>query len=765
MINDIKILLIDECPGDRKRAARALKRAFSRANIVQVKDGSEQFHEILKEQCFDLVVSESRLSWSCGQEVLEAVRSRWPGCAVIFYTAPENESAAIEAMHAGLDHYVLKSPRENGSLAAAARSAIWRARTRSPERDLVRTYNSMFSIARVGLYRTTAQGQLIDANDALLEILGYEDLESLKNSSTLNLYANPADRAVWKDQVLQSGWRRGFETRLQRKDGKIIWVRDSSRAVYDAGGNLLFFEGLLEDITALKEARDALVESERRLASVISNLPGAVYRCKNDRQWSMEYISEGFFELTQYHPEALLDHPELTYADLIHDDDRERVWEDIQRALKSGSSYQVEYRIHTADGHEKWVWEQGRGVFDESGNLLALEGMITDITQRVKAKQKIQQQYHRLAALRKIDLSITTNRDLSAVLEVFIDQVINELQVDACAVLLVDRARGWLELAAERGFRSPDVRKAAMPVGKGLSGLVAYESRELCIYNLSAFRKNSAGGDRDILNRLGYFPWFLNEGFEALIIVPLVTKDEVKGVLGVFNRTPLKQDPEWKEFLDALAGQAAIAIENAQLFESLQRYSRELATAYDETLVGWSRALELRDQETEGHSRRVTEMTLELAKAMGVSGEDLVHLYRGTLLHDIGKMGVPDNILLKPGKLTDEEWEIMRRHPDYAYKMLAGIPFLQKALDVPYCHHEKWDGSGYPRGLKGEEIPLSARIFAVIDVWDALCSDRPYRPAWSSEEALQYILDESGKHFDPAVVQAFVKLLHNGKLS
>jgi HD-GYP domain-containing protein (c-di-GMP phosphodiesterase class II) len=182
----------------------------------------------------------------------------------------------------------------------------------------------------------------------------------------------------------------------------------------------------------------------------------------------------------------------------------------------------------------------------------------------------------------------------------------------------------------------------------------------------------------------------------------------------------------------------------------------ELMLAYDSTLEGWSQALDLRDKETEGHTRRVTVATARLAQQMGLGAGELVHVKRGAMLHDIGKMGIPDSILLKPGPLTEEEWKVMRLHPVYAYKMLSPIPFLRPAIDIPYCHHEKWDGSGYPSGLKGEEIPLAARIFMVVDVWDALRSDRPYRRAWSEEKVRGYIGKLAGTHFDPDVVQAFL---------
>jgi HD-GYP domain-containing protein (c-di-GMP phosphodiesterase class II) len=195
------------------------------------------------------------------------------------------------------------------------------------------------------------------------------------------------------------------------------------------------------------------------------------------------------------------------------------------------------------------------------------------------------------------------------------------------------------------------------------------------------------------------------------------------------------------------------------MFDSLERSNLDLRLAYDATIEGWSRAMDLRDKETEGHTQRVTAMTLELSRVMGLNPRNVIHMRRGALLHDMGKLGIPDNILLKPAKLTDEEWEIMRQHPQFAFDMLSDIYYLKPSLEIPYCHHEKWDGTGYPRGLKEEEIPLPARIFAVADVWDALTSDRPYRQAWTDEQAIKYITEQSGKHFDPQVVRAFIEMM------
>ncbi len=213
-----------------------------------------------------------------------------------------------------------------------------------------------------------------------------------------------------------------------------------------------------------------------------------------------------------------------------------------------------------------------------------------------------------------------------------------------------------------------------------------------------------------------------------------------------------------RELTDARTRRARRDAERT-LREREQQTMLELASAYETTLDGWARALDLRDRETEGHSQRVTDLTIELAQAMGISDGECVHIRRGALLHDIGKMGIPDRVLLKPSALTDEEWNLMRRHPTYALRLLEPISYLQPALAIPYCHHERWDGSGYPRGLRGEDIPLAARVFAVADIWDAVRSDRPYRTAWPRDQALAYIASLAGSHLDPNVVQVFLRLM------
>ncbi len=372
-----------------------------------------------------------------------------------------------------------------------------------------------------------------------------------------------------------------------------------------------------------------------------------------------------------------------------------------------------------------------------------------ELVQRRETEQRLQLQLKRLSALQNINIAITTNIDLQIPLYLLLEQVTEQLEVDAADVLLLDEENEQLVFVAGRGFETDALKYTKLNMGQGLAGRAAEKMEVVRIDDIS--KEDTS---------LKQSPLLEGENFVAYYGAPLISKGRVQGVLELFHRSPLKTDKDWVSFLDTLTSETAVAVDNALMFRDLEKSNLDLAVAYETTLEGWARTLELRDRETEGHSQRVMDLTMRLARKIGLPDDEMIHIQRGAVLHDIGKMGVPDSILLKEGPLTDEEWEIMRMHPVYAYDMLSTIPFLRKAIDIPYYHHEKWDGGGYPHGLKGEDIPLPARIFAIVDVWDALCSDRPYRKAWSESETITYIKEQSGKHFDPMVVDTFLSIIH-----
>jgi response regulator RpfG family c-di-GMP phosphodiesterase len=391
--------------------------------------------------------------------------------------------------------------------------------------------------------------------------------------------------------------------------------------------------------------------------------------------------------------------------------------------------------------------EKGRQIPEEINLLTILAEITGNSIHRAQLYDQSQRQVRKLTSLRDIDSAIASSFDLRLTLNILMDQTLSHLAVDAVSIGLYHPDLQTLTYLPAVGFNTPSPTRPQVRVGEGLAGQVIVRQQTCQIANL---QKAPEAINEPLIKR---------EGFVAYIGLPLIVKGQIKGVFEVFHRAPLSPTPDWMDFLHTLAGQAAIAIDGAQLFENLQRSNQELVQAYDVTLEGWARALELRDRETEGHTRRVTTLTLQLARYMGISDNDLVNIHRGVLLHDIGKMGVPDHILKKTGKLNGEEWTEMRQHPVYAYNLLSPITFLRGALDIPYCHHEHWDGSGYPRGLKGEQIPLAARIFAVVDNWDALLSDRPYRKAWPRKDVIEYIRENAGKLLDPRIVEIFLRMV------
>ncbi len=422
--------------------------------------------------------------------------------------------------------------------------------------------------------------------------------------------------------------------------------------------------------------------------------------------------------------------------------------ETLQNALvefrKTRETVAFEYTTRQA-GAQRWYEAR---VVPANGQVIVV---VRDATRHKQAEEKFNSQLKRIAALRAIDLAISSSLDLHLALSVVLSQVTAQLVVDAADVLLLN-PQNTLEFAAGVGFHTEALMHTHLQLGEGYAGMAALQQKLVDVRDLQH-------GKTGFLSS----PTFSEEGFRCYFGVPLVAKGRVRGVLEVFHRSPLDPDSDWMEFLETLAGEAAIAVENAVLLKELQRTNFELTLAYNTTIEGWSRALDLRDRDTEGHTQRVTDGAVKLARRLGFSDADLVHVRRGAILHDIGKMAIPDSILLKPGPLTTEEWEIIRQHPRYAYELLSPIPYLGPALDIPHYHHERWDGTGYPHRLKEEQIPLPARLFAVVDVFDALTSHRPYRPAWKVEQAVEYIDSQSSKHFDPHITAEFLKLANSEK--
>jgi putative nucleotidyltransferase with HDIG domain len=369
-------------------------------------------------------------------------------------------------------------------------------------------------------------------------------------------------------------------------------------------------------------------------------------------------------------------------------------------------------------------------------------GASEELTTRIPASE--------LSTLLKVSSSLASTLELPEVLQIAIESVADLLHIGSGAIYTIEG--GSLILGATTPSLPPqfpdELRLAHLEDHPHIQKAVTNKTP---VYLHDARTATLSPAERTVVD---------SRHLISILYFPLLLKEEAIGVFIVGTTdTPRRFSPSEIDLSYMLSFQVSLAIANAKLYQKAQQAIADISQAYDATLEGWSRVLDMRDHVTDVHTHRVADLTVALAKKMGVPEEDLGHIRRGALLHDIGKMAIPDSILQKTDALTSEDWEIMRTHPEKAYRILSHIEYLAPAMDIPYCHHEKWDGTGYPRGLKGDEIPLAARLFAVVDVFDALTSDRPYRKAWTKEKTMQHIQEQSGKYFWPEAVKQFLKML------
>ncbi len=564
-----------------------------------------------------------------------------------------------------------------------------------------------------------------------------------------------------------------FEIRRSMLGNEVRWEQWTNRALFDDQGHILEFQSVGRDVTERKQR-----EGELEAITTVST----ALRKASTRVEMLPVILDQLADLVRVEGAALAIIDPVS-DELVFDLGR-GTWSGLTgmrlpvdkglagQVLSSGQPYRYEDPANDANLSDftpvhnlrygacvpliaqgqaigtMWVGKNAAFTSRDTNLLRAVSDIAASAIHRTTLHEQTQLRLQRLTALRNIDTAISASMDVRVTLSILLDQITLQLGIHAADVLLLNSSTQTLEFAAGSGFSSPSFQIPYARKGGGYASQAALERRIIHVPNLG-----------EVTERYFQAQFLANEKFVAYSAVPLIAKGQIKGVLELFSRIPLSLDPEWLDFLRSLGVSAAIAIDNAELLNKLQYSNVELSLAYDATIEGWARALELRDSETEGHTRRVTDLTMRLARRMGVNEEDLEHIRRGVILHDIGKMAIPDKILLKEGPLTEDEWEIMRLHPVYAYQLLSPIPYLRSALDIPYYHHERWDGSGYPHGLRGEEIPLSARIFAVADVWDALRSDRPYRLAWSEEKTRKYMREQAGVTLDPQATAALLEMV------
>jgi PAS domain S-box-containing protein/putative nucleotidyltransferase with HDIG domain len=614
--------------------------------------------------------------------------------------------------------------------------------TRNEVEAALEKYTDLYDFAPVGYFTLDRNGVISAVNLSGASLLGVERSQLI--GRRLEHFVTTKDRPVFAaflDAVFTSHSKMASEVTLLKKNEFSLIVQ--IEAMTSASGQECRLA--LIDITGRRQAEADLLANEEGHCLLIENLPTSVIVHSPDTR------------IVRCNPEAsqLLG---MSADQVLGRDARDPVWHFVRGdgTRMAVDEFPVSQVIATGhvlknfvmgiangrDGEYTWVLVNAYPEFEGVKQLRQVVVMFADISDIKCAEERIRRHLEHLTALVEIDRAINFSFDLNLSLTTLLTHVIVQLGVDAADVLLFNRTSRILEYVAGRGFHTKAIENAHQPLGEGYAGRAA---QDRSIVHVPDLAKEHDSFLRGLL--------LAGENFVSYHGVPLIAKGRIVGVLEVFHRTRLVRNEEWLDFLKALAAQAAIAIDNVTLFDNLQRSNRELFQAYDATIEGWSRALELRDNETEGHTQRATDLTVRLARLFGLNDTELVQVRWGALLHDIGKMGIPDSILLKNDTLTEAEWVVMKKHAVFAYEMLSPIRYLRAALDIPYAHHEKWDGTGYPLGLKGEQIPLVARIFAVADVWDALRSDRVYRTSWPVKKVRKHLLSLAGTHFDPHVVK------------
>ena len=569
-------------------------------------------------------------------------------------------------------------------------------------------------------------GKILDCNSVATQLYGYsrEELCQLNVRDLVPKNKDPLMPDFSIPEIENEGMH--GETENVRADGTVFPIEISIRLTTIEGDQVLV--AYVRDITERKQAQNAIIESEAKFRDLAETTAAGIFIHRGEK---FLYVNPAWCMMTGFGANEL---KEMNVFDRIAEDQAVELIDRVQVHLRGAQEVdQYELKFETRSGEKRW-FDVNSGLINYEGQT-AIIGTALDVTAR-----KLHE--HEMEAIVQMSEILRSKTKLSEIPPTLLEKLPDLLNIEGALLCTFDKKDKdlihYYGVGSWKALEGITLRK-----DKGLAGHIMRTGKPYI---------NHAAKTDEIFE----FPEMI-QTMTSIIGSPMIAQGKVTGALIVGSAQHMEEFEV--HLMMALTDIAAGGMHRAFLYEQVLDQTEELKNAYNATLEGWAHALELRDKETQGHSLRIANFTIRLARRMGFDENEIENLRQGALLHDIGKMGIPDTILLKPGTLTEMEWAIMRKHPTYARDMLTQIPFFKGSIDVPYSHHEWWDGSGYPQGLSGEQIPLAARIFAIVDAWDALISNRPYRKAWGRKEALAHIINQAGTHFDPEVVDAFVKLL------
>ncbi|MCK6583739.1 MAG: GAF domain-containing protein [Anaerolineales bacterium] len=791
MKKNLRVLLIEDTEADELLLLREMNKYGYQVDYQRIETAAEM-QAALDNHEWDLILCDYSLPQFHAMQALKILKDSGRDLPFIIVSGTIGEETAVEALKAGAHDFIVKGnyARLNPAIEREMRDAEFRRERRAAIEALQRSeehYRMLFKANPHPMWVYDAESlQFLAVNEAAISHYGYSHEEFL--GMTIKDIRPDEDVSKLVNHIENLGGRDQFSSEWlhRKKDGTLIHVEITSHRILwlERKARLV----LALDITERKRAEESLKQRDKELELRNTELL-RLYRAS---EALLTGALDELPELAQTIVQTILQEFEQSNCSLLllnqETGDLERVAVAgpyaravsnaslnlnkpglVAKALRTLQIINAPNVLMEEEYAPNWEFARSELVIplkvgnnvigaldvqspepdafheDDERLMSIFANRAALALERTRLHEQTLKQLERLGALRAIDLAISNSLDMRISMNVVLEEATRQLGVDAACILLLKPENGRLEYAMGRGFRTRKIESTSLRLGEGMAGRVALERVVLSLEDIRS------GNTQFTRNKL-----LEEEHFVSYYGVPLTARGEVKGVLEIFHRAPLEPDMEWLDFLDGLGWQTSIAIDNALLVQGMQRSNTNLILAYEATIEGWSHALDLRDKETEGHTQRVTDLTLKLARVLNIDEAQIPHIRRGALLHDIGKMGVPDHILLKEGPLTDAEWDIMRQHPQFAYDLLSPISYLREALDIPFCHHEKWNGTGYPRKLSGAQIPFAARIFAVVDVWDAITSDRPYRKKWSRQKAIKYIREQSGEHFDPAIVEVFL---------